>query len=245
MKKSVCIIPFYNEEKRIDFSKFEEAFSNKDIFFCLVDDGSKDNTLELLYNFKKQHNNIQVIKNKSNVGKAETIRLAMLELITDAEVEYVGFLDCDFATPFYEYARLNKLIKEKEMEVVFGSRIKLYGKDIERNASRHYFSRIFTTIANILFSLEIYDTQCGCKIFHKVLISDAFSKKFLSKWLFDIEIFTRLFSKNKKVRILEEGLYEWKEIGGSKIKITDFLKFPFELFYLFYKYRIRKYYEKN
>jgi dolichyl-phosphate beta-glucosyltransferase len=241
MMKSACLIPFYNEEQRIDYSKFEAAFAHTDILFYLINDGSKDKTIDILNSFATKHANVIVINNKVNVGKAEGIRLAMLEVVKIEEIDFIGFFDCDFATPFSEYLRLNQLIKEKSLQLIFGSRIKLYGKHIERNGIRHYLSRIFITVSNTLFSLEIYDTQCGCKIFQRDIIQTCFSHKFLSKWLFDIEIFIRLLHNNKSASIMEEGLYEWKEIGGSKIKMTDFLKFPFQLINLFYRYRIRKY----
>lgn len=245
MRKSACLIPFYNEERRIDYSKFEAAFAHIDILFYLINDGSKDRTIDILNSFAAKHSNVRVINNVVNVGKAEGIRLAILEVVKNEEIDFIGFFDCDFATPFHEYLRLNALIDDKNLQLIFASRIKLYGKDIERKALRHYLSRVFITISNTLFQLEIYDTQCGCKIFRRDIIETCFSKKFLSKWLFDIEIFIRLLHNHKNIAIMEEGLYEWKEIGGSKIKSSDFLKFPFQLINLFYHYRIRKYFHKK
>lgn len=241
MRRSACLIPFYNEERRINHSKFEEAFAHQNIEFYLINDGSKDKTITILNSFANQYGNVKVIDNKANVGKAEAIRRAMLEVSRNENINYMGFFDCDFATPFHEYLRLNGLIEEKNLQLIFGSRIKLYGKDIERNGLRHYLSRIFITISNTLFGLEIYDTQCGCKIFRRDIVETCFSAKFLSKWLFDIEVFIRLLNHHKNAAIMEEGLYEWKEIGGSKIKSSDFLKFPFQLLNLFYNYRIKKY----
>ena len=245
MKKNCCIIPFYNEAKRIDLNKFKEAFSTSYITFCLVDDGSTDNTLQQLLDFEKQYSNVKVIANKKNAGKAEAIRNAMLQLNGENSFEYIGYFDCDFATPFSEYLRLQHLIIEQNCELIFGSRIKLYGKKIERNTSRHYLSRIFITTANLLCDLDIYDTQCGCKIFHKNIIPVSFQKKFLSKWSFDLEIFVRILQNNKNALLFEEGLYEWKEIGGSKIKLSDFMKFPFELLTIFFQYRWRNYGQNN
>jgi glycosyltransferase involved in cell wall biosynthesis len=238
MKSTICIIPFYNEEPRIDLSTFTCIFStNKDTLFYLVDDGSSDNTYEILSQLKSTNDNVKLIKNNENVGKGESIRHAMLDAYKTNDFEFVGFYDSDFATPFSEYQRLAAKIREENLDLIFASRVKLYGRKISRNAFRHMFSRIFITISNSILNLEIYDSQCGCKIMHRDLIPLCFNDKFLSKWLFDIEMFIRIFNKGRDFNVQEEPIMEWRDVGGSKIKWTDFLKFPIELLKIFMKYK--------
>jgi hypothetical protein len=40
--------------------------------------------------------------------------------------------------------------------------------------------------------MDFKDTQCGAKIMSKEVIEKHFKKKFLTKWLFDVEIFMRM-----------------------------------------------------
>jgi len=81
MKKNCCIIPFYNEAKRIDLNKFKEAFSTSYITFCLVDDGSTDNTLQQLLDFEKQYSNVKVIANKKTLVRQKLFAMRCFNLM--------------------------------------------------------------------------------------------------------------------------------------------------------------------
>lgn len=92
------VIPCYNEEKRLmseEFKKFVN--SNLSYHLCFVNDGSKDNTLDVLYDLKKQNEGrISVYNCEQNGGKAEAVRLGMLHLAKQQQFDYIGFLDADF-----------------------------------------------------------------------------------------------------------------------------------------------------
>lgn len=117
----------------------------------------------------------------------------------------------------------------------------LAGKHIKRNIWRHYFSRVFTTYYANLLNLHNYDTQCGLKIFHHSIIPILYEETFLSKWLFDLELFLRikkhLGEKEYFNKVHEVPLNQWVEIPGSKLKFSDFFKAPFEVL------KIRKHYK--
>jgi dolichyl-phosphate beta-glucosyltransferase len=239
MFKQICIIPFYNEEHRINHLAFLNTFSNNRCYFILVNDGSTDNTFEILNSFSKTFDNVEVLNNGSNLGKAESIRLAVNFANIKYQPQYVGFFDSDFATPFSEFLRLLDIANQYNLDLVFGSRVKLLGNNIIRNKYRHVFSRIVVTIINILFNLNIYDTQCGCKIFSHKITEKIFYNKFITKWLFDIELFIRYFNLSNTGLIKEVNLSEWKEIPGSKLKFKDFIYVPVEIFRIWFKYKFK------
>jgi glycosyltransferase involved in cell wall biosynthesis len=238
MKNNIVVIPFYNEANRLQKEFLFEVLNNDDLFFLFVNDGSTDNTLKLLNDLIKNKNNVIILSNKTNIGKAESIRNAVQYSILNLKPETLGYFDCDFATPFYEYRRLLNIFNESRKEIVFGSRINLLGTNIVRNPYRHYFSRIVVTFLNTIFKLGIYDTQCGCKIFNGNTLSHLFSKKFKTKWLFDIEIFIKYFKSFDRSNVLEVSLNDWKEIPGSKIKMKDFISVPIEIFKLIFFYKL-------
>src|SRR6185436_9279463 len=91
--QSICIIiPCYNESQRIDFAPFREFIREKQgVTFCFVNDGSKDNTLELLQNFEKEFpERVMAISLEKNCGKAEAIRYGVN---TVSESGFVGLRD--------------------------------------------------------------------------------------------------------------------------------------------------------
>ncbi len=239
MNKTACLFPFFNEENRLNMDVFREVFSgNTDVDFWLLNDGSTDGTLVLLNQLASEFNHVQVVNSAQNLGKAEVVRRGMMKAVeNDLGYDYVGFLDSDFATPFYEFNRLKGIIEGSEYDMIWGARIKLKGWNIKRNVVRHWFSRIILTLINVLFQLEIYDTQCGCKLYKRQVAAELFSKPFVTKWLFDIEVFVRYKHWSSVERLYEVPLVEWTEIKGSKIKMKDFLLVPFNILKLWWNYK--------
>jgi glycosyltransferase involved in cell wall biosynthesis len=228
--KITIIIPFYNEEKRIDIDCFHQIFNNYLQYdFILVDDGSTDNTSIILNEFKNKFPNLTILKLDKNVGKAEAIRAAVFSIST---TDFIVYYDADLATPFSELERLIQFsILHQNYKIVMGARIKLIGNQVKRSLKRHYFGRIFATIVSqFVLKVAVYDTQCGAKVIDFEIAKLIFSKPFLSKWLFDVELLKRLQKiHNLKEVVKEIPLEKWEEIGNSKIKVTDFFKIPFEL----------------
>lgn len=237
MIKLLCIIPFYNEESRFStsFEKLFQEYSNVD--FLLVDDGSSDNTSTILKSFSKINQNCTFLSLPKNVGKAEAIRNGVLK--SDIEkYNFVGYLDADLATPVNEFIKLYDFIStSKSVVFIMGSRIKLIGNKVERSLLRHYLGRVFATIvSHFILKTPIYDTQCGAKIIDAKLCESLFEKPFQTKWLFDVELLLRLKKNGNNLQncVAEIPLYEWKEIGNSKIKVSDFIKVPFQLGKLYF-----------
>ncbi|WP_222934233.1 glycosyltransferase [Polaribacter pectinis] len=241
--KTCIIIPCYNEEKRLPTKTFLKFIQNKDIHFCFVNDGSSDNTIDVLNSIKiKEPDKVLVINNNKNVGKAEAIREAVLELYNLKLYDYIGFFDADLATPLFEIENLrNYFIINDSLILVMGSRIKRMGANVNRKFHRFLFGRIFATIisANVL-KLPVYDTQCGAKLFSTKIPVAVFNDKFITKWLFDVELIIRikkLFGNDIIEKIVEYPLLEWVEKGESKVKFTDFLNTPKEILKIKRKYK--------
>lgn len=228
--KITIIIPFYNEEKRIEIERFHQIFNNFPQYnFLLVNDGSTDNTNTILDEFKNIFPNLSILKLDKNVGKAEAIRAAVLSI---SNADFIVYYDADLATPFSELEKLIQFtVLHQNYKMVMGARIKLIGNGVKRSLKRHYFGRIFATIVSqFVLKVAVYDTQCGAKVIDFKIAKLIFSKPFLSKWLFDVEVLKRLQKIHNLNEVVKEiPLENWTEIGNSKIKVIDFFKIPFEL----------------
>lgn len=231
----------YNEEKRVALDLYHSAFTKySSIDFLLVNDASTDTTEVIITQLSDTFLNVSSTSNTTNLGKAESIRTAVLNNDLSA-YKYVGYMDADLAVPFSEMKRLLDLaVENTSKKLVFGSRIKLISNNIKRSKLRHYFGRIFATIVSqIILKTPIYDTQCGAKVIDTNLAKSLFSKPFKTKWLFDVELLLRY----KKLEpdfsnyILEEPLKVWIEKGGTKIKLREFLMFPFQLLKVYFSYK--------
>ena len=243
--KVAVIIPCFNEADRLDVNKFTEyLLQNTHVHFYFIDDGSTDDT-NLIINgiiskFSKQ---VTLLKNETNKGKAESVRLGVIESFI-MNPDYIGYLDADLAAPIEEIDNLLNIIKANtKKEVVFASRIQLIGNKIKRNYFRYFISRVFATCISLILKIRVYDTQCGAKIFTKKVCEKIFVEKFISQWMFDVELIARLinlYGIEKTIEIsFEQPVREWTDIEESKIKPIYFLKAPFELLKIVQHYKLR------
>ncbi|MBL7713002.1 MAG: glycosyltransferase [Chitinophagaceae bacterium] len=243
LNKTAIIVPCYNEALRLKKDAFLSfAQINPHIDLWLINDGSLDGTLALLQELNRSMpGNIFFHDLPGNVGKAEAIRQGVLLLGKEHRYAYIGFLDADLSAPLEEALPLISMIMARQLKIVAGARVKLIGKTIHRSAARHYFGRIFATYQDTLLSLGNYDTQCGLKIFENSFAMELFRSSFVSNWFFDIELFVRakkiLGRELYDTLVAEVPLNEWKEVKGSKLKMTDFLKAPFEVLKIYREYK--------
>ncbi|WP_223033816.1 glycosyltransferase [Hanstruepera marina] len=238
MTTTCIIVPCYNEENRIDSTAFKNYSTTLDFLF--INDGSNDNTQQILDELADYADNFKVLHLKKNVGKAEAIRQGVLS--TSKEYNFIGYLDADLSTPLNEIERLNKIAIESQKSIVMGSRVKLIGTKIERRLKRHLSGRIIATcIDTFLLQLGIYDTQCGAKIIQSSLANVIFKDPFKTKWLFDVELILRTklnFGKNYCLQnIMEVPLLTWTDVGASKITLIDILNLPFNFLKIYGHYK--------
>ena len=240
------VIPCYNEALRLDVSQFRCYLSRKSKTCILfVDDGSTDNTVHTLEQLRAGYEDCtEILRCGKNNGKAEAVRLGLTHALENFRQEVVGYWDADLATPLEAIDCFAKILHSRpETEMVFGSRVKLLGRHVQRRATRHYLGRVFATVVSQMLRLPIYDTQCGAKLFRVTpQIRQIFAEPFLSKWVFDVEIIARYLKvcgddpKHLEQIIYEYPLETWVDIPGSKVRPRDFLKALQDLFRIKRKY---------
>ena len=237
------VIPCYNEEERLLSKEFTDFIdTNSGYHLCFVNDGSKDKTLEVLHNLKKGREDfITVYDCEKNGGKAEAVRLGMLHMAKKEDLDYIGFLDADLSTDLSDFDELVSTIENSEFKIVSGSRISRMGANITKESARKIISLTINFIIRKILKMDFKDTQCGAKIFHKDVIEIAFSEKFVTQWIFDVEIFKRMTQhfglKKAKSMLCEQPLKRWIHADGSKLSMKDSVKIIFQLGEIAWVYR--------
>ena len=85
------------------------------------------------------------------------------------------------------------------------------------------------------------DTQCGAKVMDRSVVPLLFDQPFLTKWLFDVEMFIRMrkhYGKTEaKKLICEQPLKRWIHADGSKLSMKDSVKIVGQLAKIAFVYR--------
>lgn len=213
------IIPAYNESQRISASLdkilayvAEQQWGAEVI---VVNDGSRDNTAELVREYAKTHPMVRLIENPGNRGKGYTVRNGMMQ----AHGDILLFTDADLSSPIEESQKLFAAIA-RGADVTFGSRWLQAELQTERQPLyRQVFGRIFNLLLRIVLGLKYKDTQCGFKAFTRKAAHQIFARQMIDRWGFDPEI---LFLAEKFGYKVAEVPVEWAHDNRSKINpVTD------------------------
>lgn len=238
---TILVIPCFNEELRIieqDYLDFSLAHPQHLILF--VNDGSTDKTKLLIEKLVSKRPNIQLYSHNKNGGKAAAVRNGVGYAIENYDFRYIGFMDADLSTPLSESIILeNELESNPALQIVMSSRVQMLGKTIKRNLFRHWFSRGIATLICKVLDEAVYDTQCGAKLFSRASAERLFSEKFLSSWLFDVEILARhknITGKDFKHTVKEIPVSQWTEKQNSKLRYLSVFKLLHDLYKIKKKY---------
>jgi glycosyltransferase involved in cell wall biosynthesis len=200
MKLSI-IIPAYNEEKTIHLLLEKVLKVKSDIVqfekeIIIVNDCSKDKTLEVIQDISKLNPEIKIISNEINLGKSQTVKNGIListgdwVVIQDADLEYEP---ADFVFMLEQVIRLN-------CDVAYGNRFGIdngigYIKNFIGNVGLSLISNLFTMVRTRVYipDMEVCYKMVKGELMRKVC-KDIESK---SNFGFEPEVTARL-TKYKK-----------------------------------------------
>ena len=239
----IIVVPCYNEGLRLPVDQFRQFLREQCVHFAFVDDGSTDNTIARIESIRASNeDHVSVHRSPANQGKAEAVRLG-INFALEQGAEYVGYWDADLATPLDAIPQFMAVFAERpDLDMVFGSRVKLLGRHVERRAGRHYLGRVFATVVSMILRLPIYDTQCGAKIFRVGSKTRGLTtERFQTRWVFDVEILARYIREvgspeAAALHIYEYPLHRWEDVGGSKVRPTDFVLALRDVIRIYWKY---------
>jgi len=213
----LLLIPAYNEERRIepvlrDYARyFQQQYPGK-FQLVVVLNGCSDNTLGVVQRVATDFPSISWLEFKDPIHKGGAL-IEGLKLASRADL--IGYVDADGATPPHAFHDLVKRIDTADC--VSGSRW-MPGAVLhqEQSHKRQFASRIFHKIIQVLFWMDIRDTQCGAKVMRREAAEKIHSSLRIADMAFDINLLYSL--KHAGYRILEVPT-EWTDKVGSKVTL--------------------------
>ena len=210
------VIPAYNEEARLPatLEAVVAYLRQKNFAFVevvVVDDGSRDGTVELVERWRRDHACIRLLKNPGNRGKGFTVRHGVL----DAKGDWILYTDADLSAPIAELDKLMAAAQRVEAQVAIGSRAidrSLVG--VHQSAFRELSGRAFNVLMRLITGLPFLDTQCGFKLFSAAAAREIFSRQQLDGFSFDVE--DLVIAKSLGLRAIEVPVV-WNNVEGTKV----------------------------
>jgi dolichyl-phosphate beta-glucosyltransferase len=214
MAQYSIIIPAYNEGARLgatlDRVLDHIAERSWDAEVIVVDDGSRDNTAELVRSRSLANPLLRLIENPGNRGKGYSVRNGML----NANGEILLFTDADLSSPIEEANKLFAAI-QGGADVAIGSRWLQPDLQTQRQSLlRQFYGRTFNLVLRILLGLKFKDTQCGFKAFSRNSAQKLFSRQTIEGWGFDAEL---LYLADRSCLKVQEVPVVWSDAVGTRI----------------------------
>lgn len=212
------VLPCYNEEENIkgiikEWKAEEEKLYSRNISLKLVivNDGSKDNTLNIAKELESNYKNLVILDHKVNQGLGEALNTGINYVVSQRDNGLLCIMDADLThQPHYIYSMLDKLKKE-ELQCVIASRYRK-GSKVEGLS----FLRILLSYgARVVYTLtlrvpKVRDYTCGYRLY-KVNVLEALFEKYDGKIV-----------KERSFACMMELLYKLS-IEGCKIGEVPFV----------------------
>ena len=228
------IFPVFNEKLRLksSFDHIENFLRKKKKFkteIIFVDDGSKDNSYNLIAEFIKKMKenskiNIKIIRSKNNLGKGYALKLG----VKKAKYDWILTTDIDMSVSLFQFLNwIKKKLIKKNYLVYFGSRS--HKKSIvKKKLIRDVLGDIMRFLISTILDIKIKDTQCGYKLYKKRVAKLIFSK--MQSYGFDHDLELVLILKSKNIKIKELPV-KWIHKDNSQLNIFwDPIKMFLEIF---------------
>jgi dolichyl-phosphate beta-glucosyltransferase len=210
------VIPAYNEERRLapslakilDYVESEQL----DAEVLVVDDGSSDATAKIAEDTLAGRRG-RVLRNSENSGKGFSVRRGVL----GASGRWVLMTDTDLSTPIEEYSRLAAAARDRDLDIVFGSRaLPDSNVEVHQNRLRETMGKTFNLLIRALTGLRHKDTQCGFKLMDRTRVKPLFERMVIDRFAFDVEL---LFLADRFGLKVEEFPVIWRNDPHSRVSV--------------------------
>ena len=160
------VIPLYNEEESLsELNSWIESVMEKNDFsyeIMYVDDGSTDNSWDVITQLREKSNNVRAIKFQRNYGKSPALHCAFKKVNGDVVIT----MDADLQDSPDEIPELYRMIREDGYDLVSGWKKKRYDNKFTKNIP----SKLYNATARRVTGIKLHDMNCGLKAYKKEVV---------------------------------------------------------------------------
>ena len=160
------VIPLLNEEESLSelFFRINKVCSENEISYEIwfIDDGSTDNSWEIIGRICKGNDNIHAIKFSRNYGKSQALHAAFEKV----QGEVVITMDADLQDFPEEIPELYNMVKNENYDIVSGWKKKRFDNIVTKNLP----SKLFNAAARKVSGVYLHDFNCGLKAYKKQVV---------------------------------------------------------------------------
>jgi glycosyltransferase involved in cell wall biosynthesis len=246
MTKLSIIIPAWNEEKVIYKNLHEvdktlnAAFkkTNIDYELIIVNDGSSDNTHKEIQRAARENHKIKLVTYTKNGGKGFALKYGFQFCTGDL----VTFLDADLDLHPRQIVHFIGYMRKYGVDIIIGSKRHPQSK-ICYPFSRNLLSTAYHFITRCFFRLKLTDTQAGLKLFKYEVLADILPRVLCKKYAFDLELLVS--AKHHYYSIAEAPVTVAWQRDKNRIKLRDTWNIALDTAAIYYRLKIKKYYDDD
>lgn len=218
MKKLDVIIPCLNEEKILEQSIttlrgfLQETMSDYDYGITIVDNGSKDATLEIAKKLSEEHHDVGY-KRLEQRGRGRALKKSWSE--SDADI--VSYMDVDLSTDLKAFRPMIESIANNNFHLATGTRL-TKDSETKRCFKRELTSRVYNILIKLILNTKYSDAQCGFKAVDKKTFQKLLPHLRDNEWFLDTELMT--IAEKTGHNIFEIPVL-WIEDMDSRVNVLD------------------------
>lgn len=236
-KKIIVVMPVYNTAKSIEnvFKRIPRVIYSRLFKVIMVNDGSSDNSVEVISKLRKKYKKIELISHSKNKGYGAAQKTGFNKAVKyGADIGVLLHSDGQYSPEL-----LPKMLKpfNHGADIVMGSRI-LGGSALKGGMPLHRYlgNRFLTKIENIVYGMNISEFHTGYMLYSKKALNTINFNKLSNKFHFDGEMI--LMAGKKKLKIVEIPI---PTIYAQEKSYLNPITYGFDVLKILFKYIIGKY----
>ncbi|MGX1023775.1 glycosyltransferase family 2 protein [Flavobacterium sp. CS20] len=208
------VIPLLNEAESLPelhtWIKRVMDHNNFSYEVIFIDDGSSDNSWEIIKNLKNNHSEIKAIRFSKNYGKSQALHAGF----DMADGDIVFTMDADLQDSPDEIPEMIEILKTKNLDLLSGWKKKRYDSVIFKNLP----SKLFNYVARKTSGLKLHDFNCGLKAYRKDVVKSIDVKGEMHRYI-------PVLAKNEGFKHIDEKpvKHQARKFGQTKFGAERFI----------------------